>query len=222
MQAAISSPPLSKPKPRPCLVPQRPLPSPDPVSSPRLSMAAPSEAAESSAASDSTILSPSPKLKPKPYKSYIPSKAPVPGPSQAFLPSHKKHCIYDPDSPSKSKRKPKASCGCFLSQSIFLFIFPLELNSVLISPACNIASLYGISTGHPLLEMVLALFASLSCEDLALRSIIPGLLFLVQIILLLLSFVITSLKLLKLILIVIQLTCHTVLISSWLLLGSSR
>jgi len=48
----------------------------------------------------------------------------------------------------------------------FFFIFPLELNSVLISPAHDIASLYGMSAGHPLLEMVSALFVPPSCKDL--------------------------------------------------------
>jgi len=48
----------------------------------------------------------------------------------------------------------------------FFFIFPLELNSVLISLAHNIASLYDMSAGHPLLEMVPVLFVSPFCEDL--------------------------------------------------------
>ena len=48
----------------------------------------------------------------------------------------------------------------------FFFIFPLKLNSVLISPARDITSLYGMSAGHPFLEMVPTLFTFPSYEDL--------------------------------------------------------
>ena len=135
MQAATSLSPLSKPKPRPCLVPQCPLPSPDPVSPPRSSVAAPSEAAESGTASDSTILPPSPKLKPKSCKPCVPSKAPVAGPSRASLPPHKKCHVHDPDSPPKSKVKTKASRGHSSSQSksFLLLYFLSRANSYLLS-----------------------------------------------------------------------------------------
>ena len=94
MQVGVSPLRLSRPKPCPYPVPRRPLPSPDLVSPPRSSMAAPTEAAESGAASDSTILPPSPKLKPKPHKPRVPSKAPIPSPSRASSPSRKKHRCY--------------------------------------------------------------------------------------------------------------------------------
>ena len=48
----------------------------------------------------------------------------------------------------------------------FFFIFFLELTSIFFLLACDIASLCGMSVGHPLLEMVPALFAPPSHEDL--------------------------------------------------------
>ena len=55
----------------------------------------------------------------------------------------------------------------YLKVILFLyFIFSLELTSVLISPARDIAFLYSMSVDHPLLEMVLVLFAPPFHEDL--------------------------------------------------------
>ena len=48
----------------------------------------------------------------------------------------------------------------------FYFIFFLELTPIFFLPACNITSLYSMSAGHPLLEMVPALFVPSSHEDL--------------------------------------------------------
>jgi len=48
----------------------------------------------------------------------------------------------------------------------FYFIFFLELTPIFFFPAHDIASLYGMSVGHPLLEMVPVLFAPPSHEDL--------------------------------------------------------
>jgi len=41
----------------------------------------------------------------------------------------------------------------------FYFIFFLELTPIFFLPACDIISLYGMSMGHSLLEMVPTLFA---------------------------------------------------------------
>ena len=103
MQVGVSPPHSSRPKPRSYPVPQRSLPSPDPVFSPRSSVAAPSEAAESGAVSDSTILPPSPKLKPKPCKSRVFFKVPIPSPSRVSLPLRKKRRVCESGSSSKSK-----------------------------------------------------------------------------------------------------------------------
>jgi len=47
----------------------------------------------------------------------------------------------------------------YLKVSLFFyFIFPLELTSVFFLPACDITSLYSMSTGHSFLEMVPVLF----------------------------------------------------------------
>ena len=135
MQAASSLSLPSKPRPHPHPVPRYPFFSSDPVSSPRLSVAAPSEAAESGTAFDSTIPSPSSKPKPKPCKSYVLSKAPVPSPFRASSPPHNKHHICDPDSPPKSKVKTKVSRDCSLSQSksFLLLYFPSRANFHLLS-----------------------------------------------------------------------------------------
>ena len=54
-----------------------------------------------------------------------------------------------------------------LKVSFFFYsIFLLELTSIFFFLACDIASLYGMSAGHPLLEMVPALFAPSSHENL--------------------------------------------------------
>ena len=122
IQAGVSPPQLPRPKPRPRPAPRRPLPSPDPVSPPRSSVAAPSEAAESSTASDSTILPPSPKLKPKPCKPRVPTKAPIPGPSRASSPLRKKRRVRESGFSSKSKGRVRVSSGRPSSQSkSFLF-----------------------------------------------------------------------------------------------------
>ena len=122
MQAGVSPPHLPRPKPCPRPVPRRPLSSPDPVSLPRSSVAAPSEAAKSGAASDSTILPSSPKLKPKSRKPRVPTKAPIPGPSRASSPPRKKRRVYKSGSSSKSKDRVCVSPGRPSSQSkSFLF-----------------------------------------------------------------------------------------------------
>ena len=55
----------------------------------------------------------------------------------------------------------------YLKVSLFFYsIFLLELTSICFLPAHDIASLYGMSAGHPLLEMVPVLFVSPFCEDL--------------------------------------------------------
>ena len=55
----------------------------------------------------------------------------------------------------------------YLKVSLFFYsIFLLELTSICFLPARDIASLYGMSAGHPLLEMVPVLFVSPFCEDL--------------------------------------------------------
>ena len=48
----------------------------------------------------------------------------------------------------------------------FYFIFFLKLTSIFFLPARDIVSLYGMSMGYLLLEMVLALFVPSSYEDL--------------------------------------------------------
>jgi len=122
MQVGVSPPHFPRPKPRPCPVSHCPLPSPDPVSPPRSSVATPSEAAESGAASDSTILPPSPKLKPKPRKPRVLTKAPIPGPSRVFSPPCKKCHVRKSGSSSKSKGRVCVSPGRPSSQSkSFLF-----------------------------------------------------------------------------------------------------
>ena len=55
----------------------------------------------------------------------------------------------------------------YLKVSLFFYsIFLLELTSICFLLARDIASLYGMSAGHPLLEMVPVLFVSPFCEDL--------------------------------------------------------
>jgi len=117
MQAGISLPRSSRPKLHSRSVSRRPLPSPDPVSPPRSSVAVLSEVAESGTTSDSTILSPSPKLKSKPCKPRVFSKAPIFNPFRVSLPPHKKYRVHKSSSSSKSKDKVCTSSGQPLSQS---------------------------------------------------------------------------------------------------------
>ena len=131
-----SPPPLpSKLRSHPCPVPRHPFSSPDPVSLPRSSVAASSEATKSSTVFDSTIPPPSSKPKPKPCKSYVLSKALVPGPFRVSSPPYNKCYICDPDSPPKSKVKTKASHDCSLSQSksFLLLYFSSRANFHLLS-----------------------------------------------------------------------------------------
>ena len=122
MQADVSPPYSSRPKPRPRPVPRHPLLSSDSVSPPRSSVAAPSEAAESGAAFDSTILPPSSKLKPKPCKFRVPSKVPIPSPSRVSSPLRKRRHVRESGSSSKSKGRVRISPSRPSSQSkSFLF-----------------------------------------------------------------------------------------------------
>ena len=127
IRVASSLPLPSKPRPYPHPVPRHPFPFPDPVSPPRLSVAASSEATKSSTISNSTILPPFSKPKPNPHKSHIPSRA--------FSPPYKKHRVHDPDSPPKFKVKTKASHDRPSSQSKFflLLYFPFRANFHLLS-----------------------------------------------------------------------------------------
>ena len=66
----------------------------------------------------------------------------------------------------KSRLKLLVVVPYFKVSFFFYFIFFLELTFIFFLLAHNIASLYGMSAGHPLLKMVPVLFAPLSHEDL--------------------------------------------------------